>query len=426
MSKPVFQERVNFDGQIDPKGRIFVCPKTGTITDLSGVKILHCGVDTVRQLYRGRIQAGVLDLFQVPGIVRFAGYMWHAGRVGRDSGYQFKLQNSDLGLILLIKNFNVADNDHGPHLKIEVSPHLLMATAPDDLQRMMDTLASNVLSEAEPNQCAVHIALDVQGWTPPADTVARMHCRSRKVRDISGIDSVEWHGKSSVYGRGETYMFGSANSLQLAIYNKTLQARTTDKLDFWQQVWRKTDNPFDAADPTNYDPGQDVYRLEPRFHHSVIQQFAMGSYDTGTAEVIATRTFAELVPHLKALFQYAMDQFKLLSSPGVFCAAWRLFRDDAQVTGGADYLAGAVEYRRAYKTAGGFTGKNVDLFMGNLISLAARERLGSKKVFDQLKESALWSVVLEHFENKGKGERDVYRWIRDKLTERTIRYGVAV
>lgn len=69
--------------------------------------------------------------------------------------------------------------------------------------------------------------------------------------------------------------------------------------------------------------------------------------------------------------------------------------------------------------------ENADLFMGNLISLAARERLGAKKVFDQLKESVLWSVVLEHFENKGKGERDVYRWIKDKLAERTIRYGVA-
>lgn len=72
-----------------------------------------------------------------------------------------------------------------------------------------------------------------------------------------------------------------------------------------------------------------------------------------------------------------------------------------------------------------FHRENADLFMGSLISLAVRERLGAKKVFDQLKESVLWSVVLEHFENKGKGERDVYRWIKDKLAERTIRYGVA-
>lgn len=426
MTKPVFQERFNFNGEQDPRGRIFVDPKTAQITDLSSVKILHCGVDTVRQLYRGSIRSGVLDLFNVPGIVRFAGYSWHAGRVGRDSGYQFKLQNSDLGLILLIKNFNVSEHDKGPHLKIEVSPHLLLSICPGDLQEMIDELAGYVLSDGELNQTAVHLALDVQGWIPPADTVARMHCRSRKVRDISGIDSIEFYGKSSVYGRGETYMFGSANSMQFSMYNKTLQARTIDKLDFWEQVWRKTDNPFDDSDPTNYDPEQPVTRLEARFHHSVIQQFAQGSYDVETGAIIDTRSFAELVPHLNGLFRYALDQFKLLSRPGVLCAAWRLFHDDVNVTGGADDLAGVVEYRRAYKTAGGFSGKNVDLFLGNMISLAARERLGAKKVFAQLKESVLWPVVMEHFENKGKKERDVYRWIRDKLTERTIRYGVAV
>ncbi len=32
-------------------------------------------------------------------------------------------------------------------------------------------------------------------------------------------------------------MFGSANGLQLSIYNKTLQARATDKLDYWESVW---------------------------------------------------------------------------------------------------------------------------------------------------------------------------------------------
>lgn len=31
-------------------------------------------------------------------------------------------------------------------------------------------------------------------------------------------------------------MFGSANGLQLSIYNKTLQARATDKLDYWESV----------------------------------------------------------------------------------------------------------------------------------------------------------------------------------------------
>ena len=85
-----------------------------------------------------------------------------------------------------------------------------------------------------------------------------------------------------------------------------------------------------------------------------------------------------------------------------------------------------TEYKRYYKTASGFSGKNVELFMGNMISLLAREKVGAKKAFQRLQEWECWPVIKEHFENKGLNEKDVYNWIRDKLTERTVRWGVAV
>ena len=88
----------------------------------------------------------------------------------------------------------------------------------------MDSLAAAVMTHCEPNQCAVHIALDVQGWTPKENIVDRMYCRSNRVRQISGIDRIEFNGNASVYGRGETYMFGSPTGIQLAVYNKSLQA----------------------------------------------------------------------------------------------------------------------------------------------------------------------------------------------------------
>ena len=218
--------RLNLDGQENPKGRLFVDPGNARLTDLSAVRLLRCGVDTVRQLYRGLILPGVLALFEKPGsIVDFAGERWHTGRVGKDSGYQFKLQNADLGFVLLVKNFNAKADVIGPHLKIEVSPHAIDNLSPERLQQRLDYYASHVLSHVVRNQCAVHLALDVQGWQPPADLVARMHCRARTHRDISGISEIEWATKSSVYGRGETSMFGSAAGVQLCIYNKTEQAK---------------------------------------------------------------------------------------------------------------------------------------------------------------------------------------------------------
>ncbi len=55
-------------------------------------------------------------------------------------------------------------------------------------------------------------------------------------------------------------MFGSANGLQLSIYNKTLQARATDKLDYWESVWATLNgDPFGDGDPA-YNPLETVWR----------------------------------------------------------------------------------------------------------------------------------------------------------------------
>ncbi len=423
MSKVIHQHRINNDGLSSNEGRIFVNPKTARITDLSGVRLLRCAVDTVRQLYRGKIKPAVLELFETSGMVSLGNYAFHAGRIGRDSGYQFRLQNADLGIILLIKNFNVKETDNGPHLKIEVSPHTIENYTPQHLQNLLDSLAALVLDDFKQNQCAIHIALDVQGWTPPADTVARMQCRSKRVRDISGINSFDFAATASVYGNGETYMFGSAGGVQLAIYDKTKQARATDKLDFWRSLWSQAYSDFDTP---MYDPEQPVWRIELRFHHSVVQQFAEGSINLDTGEFIGTRSFAEFAPHLDGLWRYGFDSFKLLEQKGVYDAAWSLFAADPHVQTGVDSLIDETEYKRYYKTASGFSGKNVELFMGNMISLLAREKVGAKKAFERLKEWECWPVIKEHFENKGQSERDIYNWIRDKLTERTVRWGVAV
>ncbi|WJN58673.1 hypothetical protein [Pseudomonas sp. SO81] len=407
-------------------GRLFVeLGKIGFV-NLSRVRLLRCGVDTVRQLYRGLIQPQVLALFDKPGtIVDFAGERWHTGRVGKDSGYQYKLQNADLGFVLLVKNFNCKSDVIGPHLKVEVSPHAIDAMSPERLQERMDYYASHALTLVERNQCAVHLALDLQGWQPPTDLVARMHCRARTHRDISGINEISWATKASVYGRGETSMFGSAGGMQLCIYNKTEQARATDKLDYWEGVWKRRDS-FDEGDPDNYDPAQDVWRIELRYHHSIIQQFASGSVDLASGNIIETDSYATFAGHLDGLWRYGLSQFKLLARPGYFDPLWTLIRDDVRVDLPVDSLIDATEYKRQHKTARGFSGKNVELFLGNFVSLLARERVGAKKAFERLQTWECWPVIREHYAAKDMTTIDLYRHIRDLLEERHIRWGRAI
>lgn len=430
MKKSVDQIRVFFgaDGEVreDGRGRVFFDEGLARFTDLSGVRLIRCGVDTVRQHYRGVLDPAVLCLFDGnPGLVEFAGYSWHASRVGRDSGYQFKLQNADLGLILLLKNFNCKPDVQGPHLKIEVSPHAIEARDPQALQALMDGLASQAMSCVELNQCAVHIALDFQGWTPPADIDARMHCRATAARRFSGIESLEWADKSATYARGQSFLWGSAGACQLALYNKTVQARAIDKLDYWEQVWRSHDS-FDPDDAGNYDPSVPVWRLELRYHHSVVQQFADGSASTLSGELIQTRSFVDLAPHLDGLWRYGFQNFRLLSRPGLIDPFWTLARDDVRVQTGVDSLLEQTEYRRYYKTARGFSGKNIDLLMGNLVSLLARQGVGAKKGFQAVKTLPVWDVIRDYYLGKGMAEHDIYQQIRDRLAERVIRWGRAV
>lgn len=418
--------RLDLNGEHNRLGRIFVDPGTAEIVDLSKAKILACSVDTVRQLYRGLIRPEIMCLFEKPGtIVDFAGQRWHSGRVSKDSGYQYKLQNADLGIILLVKNFNAKLENIGPHLKIEVSPHAIDAFSPERLQERLDYYASHVLTNVERNQCAVHLALDLQGWQPPADLVARMHCRARAARDISGIKEIQWTLESATYGKGQSYLFGSAGGVQLGIYNKTEQARAIDKLDYWEGVWKRRDS-FDEADPDNYNPEQDVWRVELRYHHSVIQQFASGSVDLHTGAAIETNSYAAFAPHLDGLWRYGLRQFKLLARPGYFEPIWTLIRDDVRVDLPVDSLVDETEYKRQYKTSRGFSGKNVELFLGNFVSLLARERVGARKAFYRLKDWECWPVIRDHYAAKGMDEDGLYKHIKGILEERHIRWGRAV
>ena len=252
-----------------------------------------------------------------------------------------------------------------------------------------------------------------------------MHCRARAARDISGINEIQWTLESATYGKGQSFIFDSASGVQLGIYNKTLQARATDKLDYWESVWKRRDS-FDESDPENYNPDQDVWRVELRYHHSVIQQFASGSLDVRTGQPIDTRSFAAFAGHLDGLWRYGLSQFKLLCRPGYFAPIWTLIRDDVRVDLPVDSLLDETEYKRYYKTSRGFSGKNVELFLGNFVSLLARERVGARRAFHTLKDWICWPVIRDHYAAKGMDEDKLYRHIKGILEERHIRWGRAV
>jgi hypothetical protein len=69
-----------------------------------------------------------------------------ASRTGRA---RTQLQNAELGLVLLIKTYNVKAELSCLHLKIEVSPNLIEQYSPSNLQVMLNELAREILAAVE-------------------------------------------------------------------------------------------------------------------------------------------------------------------------------------------------------------------------------------------------------------------------------------
>ena len=148
--------------------------------------------------------------------------------------------------------------------------------------------------------------------------------------------------------------------------------------------------------------------------------------DVHSGAIIDTQSFAAFAGHLDGLWRYGLSQFRLLSRPGRYEPIWTLIRQDVRVDLPVDSLLENTEYKRHYKTARGFSGKNVELFLGNFVSLLARERVGAKKAFNRLTEWECWPVIRDHYAAKGMDSLALYRHIRDLLEERHIRWGRAV
>ncbi|MGY5799634.1 hypothetical protein, partial [Rheinheimera faecalis] len=66
-----------------------------------------------------------------------------------------------------------------------------------------------------------------------------------------------------------------------------------------------------------------------------------------------------------------------------------------------DPLIERTEYRRYYKTAKGFSGRNCEMFLGQFVSLIARERVPAKKAIESARKLEFWHVIEDHYLAKG-------------------------
>lgn len=424
MAKKIHFTRCDQNFEPSDTGRVFIAPNS--FENLTNFNVLYSSVDTVRQLYKMKLKTPLIDdMIEVldgsssPRVVyQFAGDQWLLRRGGA-SGYQFMLQNAEKGLVLLIKSRYATLETSGTHLKIEVSPKVIFDHTPVELQTITDMYADMFALDSNYAHagCAVHLACDFQGWVPPNDFASRLTCRSRRIADRAGISELTLDTDiCSVHGAGQSYLFGSASSMQFALYNKTKEALHSDKVDYMHDRWsEKMGDDMSSI----YDPDVDVWRAELRFSHSVIEQFARANPITdkeGNSKSADLRSFVNLIDHLGGLWAYGLNNFRYDYNTKYVHPVWTVVMSG---TGFDSYDTGFV-YRREYKTPGVGNGKNVALALGNMLSIFARNKFSAQYALQCLKESGIYIDACEYFRSRGLDKSDMFKFIEDGLIQRRL------
>lgn len=379
----------------------------GNVVDLSQYRVIHTGLDTVRQLYAGLIIPEIYDQIEKAyadgfGLtVNFCGYDFVVGSGGR-SGYRYILKNNNIGLVLMVGSSYMEPKYNGDHLKIQTSPVFNLSRDVDEIQAGMDDFAYELLTQVLHTGVAVHICADVQGWLPPADLDSRLTTKARRVSRHTGHSHMTYQFSdfAVVYGRAESFTFGSAASLQFNLYDKRKANEKKGEGEIWEPVW--------LMHPA-YDPESPVNRFELRFHHNVVNQFANGSG-------FQADKLTDIKEHLTGLWVYGMDNFRLDDTKTYINPFWQWLRDDNKVY---NFKKLDIDYKREYKSpldTGKPSPRSIAICFGQLCSIYGRNGYSVATASNHLQKSGIWSNLVDMYISRGGTSDDVFLDLELKLS----------
>ncbi|MBF0359210.1 MAG: hypothetical protein HQL70_11445 [Magnetococcales bacterium] len=396
----------------DKKGMLF---GGDSLHDMSHIQLIGRAVDTIRQLYKGELLGGLVETLQNlidNGEENFSFFenpdVWHLSKLGKSSGFQYKLQNNFIGFTMLIKRFHASVDKCDSHLKIEVSPQAIRRIGPKKIQAELNKLAAQVLKDFKPAGIAIHLAVDVQGWEFPENFETRFITHARVKRKHTGIAAMRNYGTvdisnfAVIYGNTETYTVGLAGSLQVCIYRKDIQANRDDKVEYHQRSWiEQSGESFDKEKP--------VWRIELRFHHSVIREIAEGM----KKEI---ESFEQVIAYLTDIWRYGLKRNRLELTKTYIDPFWQILMQDVEFL----VPAAGVNIRRAKKQSSQGIEKNLALVIGNLVSILTRMGFNPPRIMKNLQRLGCYHQIIMYYESRGKTQADLYMDVVRGHTQRLL------
>lgn len=385
--------------------------------DMSHVRLLHTCVDTYRPIYEGLLDVETLKILDAhlekyPGDpIVFGSFDFLVSKSGKNSGYSYMLRNARLGVVVLLKSFYADQIDEGSHLKMEFSPHALHNVNPIDVDQLAIDIASIFMSKFRFKACGIHLAADLKGWLIPDNLERSMKCKAKRMMNFQGIDNAEFDLAScSVrYGSNESYTFGSTTSVQCAIYDKVKESKHSGKYEYISNLWSLTpgvDDPF----VSEYESGDNVTRIEARFHHTTVQQFCKGT------KGMVINSFVDICYHLNGLWQYFLHNFRLHQSPKFVHPLWQILRDDVQFYAPCKPLL----YQRSYTPGEPKIKRNVAFFIGNALRVFNYKNMSVEHIVKWLWDSGVTSELRRYlgvdYESTDSEARAVlHEFIRERM-----------
>jgi len=158
-----------------------------------------------------------------------------------------------------------------------------------------------------------------------------------------------------------------------------------------------------------FDESKPVWRIETRFHHNVVNEFAAG-------QSLEIKSFRAAVPHLTGLWRSSLDSYRLDLSRTYIDPFWQLLREDLQFFGRDP----DVFYKRKRKEPGVGGLRNVAMALGNLLAVYAKNSFTTKQALHYLKNSGLWNDLLNWQWNKQMGHLEFAAWVERELSIRRL------
>ena len=389
-------DMVTKEAKHDPKGTLFMTHKG--MVDLSKVNILHFGTDTIRQLYKGiprKVLLKQLDYaLDTDCLYTLLDHPFSVSKMGKMSGYRYKLQNNALGIIILVASYYSNLETEGTHLKIEVSPNFILKRR-SETTNFLHRFASQCLEKGwHASAVAIHLCCDFQGYQPPKDFLDKFVTRTKNIKAYLGISDASFNLSevATTYGDGQSFTFGKADALQVCLYRKDLEIEKHDKQEFWHGVWGE-----------KYNPALPVWRIELRFHHTVLNELAQGM------GIKNATTAYRWYPYLREIWNYGLNNNRLESSTHTLSPIWQLLRDDGPDNLRAKYAF--IPCVREKKSVSPSVVRNIANLLGNMVSLYARQRCSIDDLWQYVQGLHIFPLIKTHLKDTGKS----LEFLRDKL-----------